>query len=74
MVAVPDARKGKRLIAVYDQAVISGVVESRVGAYNREVEGFRRIDEVVCVDAIPRSDLGKVRRLELANLLQDHRA
>jgi len=74
VVAVPDARKGKRLIAVCDQAVVSGLIASRVEAYNREVEGFRRIDEVVCVDAIPRSDLGKVRRLELANLIQDHMA
>lgn len=74
VVAVPDGRKGKRLIAVCDQAVVSGELSNRVKAYNREAEGFRRIDEVLCIDLIPRSDLGKVRRLELAKIIQDHLA
>lgn len=71
VVALPDPRKGHRLIAVYEKAAISKRVESRVDAYNQRVAGFRRIDGIARVDAIPRSDLGKVRRLELAGLVEE---
>ena len=71
VVAVPDERRGFRLIAVYEKAAISKRVESRVTAYNQRVEGVRRIDGMAKIDAIPRSDLGKVRRLELAGLVEE---
>ncbi|MEP4076659.1 AMP-binding protein [Haloferula sp.] len=71
VVALPDSRKGHRLIVVYERTAISKRVESRVASYNQGVEGFRRIDGVAKIDAIPRSDLGKVRRLELAGLVEE---
>lgn len=71
VVALRDPRKGHRLIAVYEKAAISKRVESRVDAYNQRVAGFRRIDGIARIEAIPRSNLGKVRRLELAGIVED---
>jgi acyl-CoA synthetase (AMP-forming)/AMP-acid ligase II len=70
VIALPDERKGHRLVAVFEKASISKRVESRVDAYNQRVAGFLKIDGVALIDVIPRSDLGKVRRLELAGLVE----
>ncbi|MFC7338660.1 AMP-binding protein [Haloferula chungangensis] len=73
VIAVRDPRKEHRLMAVYENGSISNRVESRVQAYNESVTGVRRIDELVKVDAIPRSQLGKVRRFELSSMLESLR-
>lgn len=73
VVALPDPRKENRLMAVFEEPAIGKRVEGKVAAYNRRVVGVLRIDGVAQVDAIPRSDLGKVRRLELAELIDGRR-
>lgn len=73
VVAVPDSRKEHRLMAVYEKSAISKRVESRVNAFNQRTDGVRRIDDIVLIDTIPRSDLGKVRRVELAGLVENLR-
>ncbi|MGB6222202.1 AMP-binding protein [Haloferula sp.] len=73
VVALPDPRKEHHLVAVYEDPAIGKRVENLVTAYNGSAAGFLRIDRVVQVDAIPRGDLGKVRRLELAGLVDGRR-
>ncbi|MEM1083129.1 MAG: AMP-binding protein [Verrucomicrobiota bacterium] len=69
VVPLPDERSGHRLVAVGDESMERSAVEERVADYNREVEGFLRIHEVVPIESIPRSSLGKPKRGELAQLL-----
>lgn len=69
VIALPDPRKENHLIAVYEDPAIGKRVEDSVTAYNGSAVGFRRIDRVVRVEAIPRGDLGKVRRLDLTCLV-----
>lgn len=69
VVALPDSRKGHRLVAVLEEGADLKEAESRLRAYNGEVEGFRRVDGVYVVESIPRSGLGKVKRAALADLL-----
>jgi O-succinylbenzoic acid--CoA ligase len=71
VIPMPDSRKEHRLVAVYDNPTISKKVSERVEAYNRKARGFCRIDGIAMIDVIPRSELGKVRRLELMGLLKN---
>lgn len=64
VVAVPEERRGHRLLVVVE-AEVSDIGEA-IESYNRRAEGPRRVEGPVRVDEIPRSELGKVRRIELA--------
>ncbi len=61
VVAVPDPRAGHRLLLAGPEAGGARVL----AAFNREVPGFERLAGRVVIDAVPRSELGKVCRGEL---------
>lgn len=63
VVALSDDRRENRLVLVCEGAAIE------VGAYNRDVSGPWRIDEVVQVAQLPRTPLGKIRYGLLPGLL-----
>ncbi len=65
VVAIPDERAGHRLIPVFEQAVSKELIARTLESYARITPGFRRLAEPVIVDAIPRSELGKIKRLDL---------
>lgn len=62
VVAIPDARKGKRLVLVGETEC-----PSLLAAFNAEVAGFERATELVRVESLPRGPLGKIRRAELTD-------
>lgn len=66
--AVPDARLEHRLVPVFSASSDRDVVERTVAAYNRAAPGFRRLGAPVIVDALPLSELGKIRRKALREL------
>jgi O-succinylbenzoic acid--CoA ligase len=59
VVAVDDARAGKRLVLVHEGSLSPATIEAAVGAYHARCPGFRRISATVAVDRIPRGPLGK---------------
>ncbi|MFK5924415.1 MAG: AMP-binding protein [Verrucomicrobiota bacterium] len=68
LVAVPDERKGYRIIAAAsgdDRAI-----QSLLDAYRQQAAPYERIDEVKIVRFIPRSALGKVERKLLLQQLK----
>lgn len=70
LAAIPDARRGRRLVL----AVAAGSdvdADSVIGRYNARVAGFERVDGALRVAAIPRTATGKVRRGELAQMLEN---
>jgi O-succinylbenzoic acid--CoA ligase len=68
VVAVDDARAGKRLVLVHEESLSSGLIERSLSAYHSRCPGFRRITATVSVDRIPRSPLGKPLGSELSRI------
>ena len=60
VVAIADARSGKRLVLVGETEC-----PSLLGEFNAEVAGYERATELVRVESLPRGPLGKIRRAEL---------
>lgn len=65
VLAVADQRREHRLIPVFEEAVPAELRSRALMAYAASAPGFRRLSEPVVVEAIPRTDLGKIRRSEL---------
>ena len=68
VVAVDDARAGKRLVLVHEESVPAGALREALSAYHAGCPGFRRIGAVVAVPGIPRSPLGKPLGKELLRI------
>ncbi|HEY8961960.1 MAG TPA: AMP-binding protein [Luteolibacter sp.] len=66
--AVPANRTGHVLVPVFSGTLDRGRVEAVVDAYNATAPGFRRLLPPMFVETLPRSELGKIRRGELAEL------
>jgi len=66
--AVPANRAGHVLVPVFSGTVDRAQVEAAVEAYNAVAPGFRRLLPPMFVETLPRSELGKIRRGDLAEL------
>lgn len=71
VVAVDDARAGKRLVLVHEEGVSPCLIERTLSAYHSVCPGFRRITATVPVGRIPRSPLGKPLASELSRIAAD---
>ncbi len=72
--ALPDMRAEHVLIPVFAKIIGVETGANAVARYNKRVPGFRRVGEPVWIDNLPVTELGKVRRAELAAILSrpDH--
>lgn len=71
IIAIPDERAGHRLVPVFESSVTSSVIASMLSFYQAQAPGFRRLQPAAAIGRFPRSDLGKLRRSELAAIYQD---
>lgn len=71
VVAVDDARAGKRLVLVHERSVPVAMIELALLSYHATCPGFRRISAAVAVDEIPRSPLGKPLASELSRIAEE---
>ncbi len=71
VVAVDDARAGKRLVLVHERCVAAAMIRSALLSYHARCPGFRRITATVAVDEIPRSALGKPLGSELSRIAEE---
>ncbi|PAW74630.1 MAG: hypothetical protein B9S38_03030 [Verrucomicrobiia bacterium Tous-C4TDCM] len=71
VVAVDDARAGKRLVLIHEQSVPVAMIELALLSYHAKCPGFRRISAAVSVDEIPRSALGKPLGSELSRIAKE---
>jgi O-succinylbenzoic acid--CoA ligase len=68
VVALPDARTEHALFPVFE-GVATPEQDTWVRAYNESAAGFRRLRDCVRIPVMPRSDLGKIRRAALAEMV-----
>jgi acyl-CoA synthetase (AMP-forming)/AMP-acid ligase II len=64
VVALPDVRRGHRLVLVCEGREID------IDTYNRSVSGPWRLDRAIAVAEFPRNPLGKIRLGELQKRLE----
>lgn len=69
--AVPDERAEHALVPVFAASVSREQALQWVNAYNAQAPGFRRLKDPVLLASMPLSELGKIRRAELARMLQN---
>lgn len=68
LIAVPDLRRGYRLIAVSET---NYSIQAIVDTFNQQVTPFERIVDVQTIDLIPRSPLGKILKSRLLLLIEE---
>lgn len=68
VVAVPDERRGHVLVAVFEGGL--GAAESALREYQEKAGGLMRLGRWLELEEFPRSELGKLRRGELARMVQ----
>ncbi len=69
VIAVPDERAGSALVPVFEASVSPETIESTLALYQQQAPGFRRLRPAAVVADFPRSELGKLRRNELAAII-----
>lgn len=71
--AVPDERAEHALVLLVEDVALIPKAEVILSFYNSACPGYRRIREVCAIVPFPRSELGKIRRKELAIIYQNQR-
>lgn len=66
VIAIPDERAGNALVPVFESSVSREIIDSTLALYQHQAPGFRRLRPAAVVAEFPRSELGKLRRNELA--------
>jgi O-succinylbenzoic acid--CoA ligase len=69
VIAIPDARAGHTLLPVFDSSVDSAAIAATLERYGQQAPGFSRLSAARIVQTLPRSDLGKLRRSELRQII-----
>jgi O-succinylbenzoic acid--CoA ligase len=69
VVGVPDERLGTKLLLVHEAGVAPGAAEKCLEELNTGVPGYEQVQEVIAVQQLPRTELGKVDWPQLRRLL-----
>jgi o-succinylbenzoate---CoA ligase len=67
--AIPDARKGHRLILVHMPGISKDLVRDLCMAFNSKVASLEKLEDSTVVLEIPRTPLGKIARAKLSSIL-----
>jgi O-succinylbenzoic acid--CoA ligase len=69
VIAIPDERAGHTLMPIFDASVDPAAIETTLALYAEQAPGFRRLQPAITITQLPCSDLGKLRRAELAAMV-----
>jgi len=69
VIVLPEPRAGSVLIPVFGKGIPLETGAHTVASYNAKAPGFRRLTKPVWLEALPVTELGKIRRTELAAIL-----
>jgi O-succinylbenzoic acid--CoA ligase len=70
VIAIPDERAGCALVPIFDSTVDPQLFAAALAHFEKNTAGFKRLKPAVSIENFPRSELGKLRRSELAAILQ----
>ena len=66
VIAIPDERAGNALVPVFESTVDPSIIQTVLALYAGQAPGFRKLRDAAVLGEFPRSELGKLRRSELA--------
>ena len=69
VVAIEDTRAGNKLVLAHEKSVKRELLEQALEAYHASCPGYCRIKDLVAVEGIPKSPLGKPLRKELSRII-----
>jgi O-succinylbenzoic acid--CoA ligase len=69
VLAIEDPRAGHRLVLVHENSVKRDVLLYALDDYHSSCPGYCRIKELIAIEGIPKSPLGKPLRKELSRIL-----
>ncbi len=69
IVALSDSRRGFYLVLVFEKNIDINIVNAVFNEFNLKVRPFEKLLKYVCIDSIPRTDLGKLKIDELKSIL-----
>ena len=69
VIAILDPRAGNALVPVFESSVDSEIIDSVLALYGKDAAGFRKLGRPVMMSNFPRSSMGKLRRAELAAMI-----
>ena len=72
VIAIPDERAGHALVPVFESTVDPSIIQAVLSQYAGKMPGVRRLKAATVLGEFPRSELGKLRRSELAAIYQQH--
>lgn len=70
IIALPDPRAEHRLVPVFETGSDPSLAAAALARHHAVCPGYARLCEPVFVDSIPRGELGKIRRGELAAMIR----
>jgi O-succinylbenzoic acid--CoA ligase len=70
IIALPDERAGNTLVPTFDNSVDPQIFNATLAIYEKTTAGFKRLKPAVLIEIFPHNELGKLRRRELAAILQ----
>lgn len=71
IIAIPDERAGSALVPVFEASVDPVAAAATLSRYQQAAPGFRKLGTMLVVRNLPRGELGKLRRSELASIYQN---
>ncbi len=71
IIAIPDERAGSALVPVFEASVDPVAAAVTLSRYQQAAPGFRKLGAMLVVRNLPRGELGKLRRSELASIYQN---
>lgn len=76
VIAVPDERAGCLLVPCFESSAPQTIIDSTLMAYQSNAPGFKRLQAPTLLEAMPRTDLGKLQKSRLLEIyrvsLMDH--
>jgi len=71
IITLPDARIGHRLVPVFETGCSQAAIDALLARHHAVCPGYERLATPLFVSSIPRGDLGKIRRMDLAATVHD---
>lgn len=71
--ALEDARLGHRLVLVFEKQIDSFQSDSVLKQFNLKVRPYEKLAEVVFIDRMPRTELGKLKTEQLKRIIKSSR-
>ncbi|MGZ3724996.1 MAG: AMP-binding protein [Pseudobdellovibrio sp.] len=69
LISLPDLRSENKLVLIYEKSVSEAAAAQLMHQFNEKCRSYERIQDLIRVDKIPRTDLGKLKLEDLKHII-----